>query len=316
MKKKAKKITSVVLVLAVMLGAFATIFSLSTSAAVSKAGTYDWYDENEEHYIYYFAMPENWDDIKYGKGLYGGAGIYWDEGTGACGPDAEGPNWPGYSTITEKYWVAMTDPKQRRPHDRDLYYSFVPKDVPSIIWNNYLDGSEITDVPASSFVFKTPRISVGANGYHEGDCSYYDSLDGFWDFVNDAWENNKDLLGRNAECFEEGSNGLTMTFNHMVYVIQEDITPDGGNSQIFKGEWYFCMVTTIMVLGLQQKWLKNKQLRVTAYTRIFTKPFIILIQKIRQTNLQPSLQWLPLQSQPYNPTQMKLNLRKKLLNLP
>ncbi len=244
---KTKKIISIVLVLAVMLGVFTTIFSFSASAVLNEDGTYT-PGKGVETNTYHFILPYKWhsqqrenEDFSWLEGKGYAAGIYWDEGTDACGPNAKGPIWPGYKATYQPDMLSSDDPNfVASALFFSHFYVDIPKNVPSIIWNNYVDNSKITDGSASSVAYKTPIIGVGADhGYHEGDGTYYDSLDGFWDFVNNAWENDKDLLDENAECFEEGSNGLTMTFNNMVYVIEEEITSDGGNSKVYKGEWYF-----------------------------------------------------------------------------
>lgn len=61
----------------------------------------------------FFLMPEDWFN-EYSEGV----GIYWWEGTDAAS------SWPGY--------------KAHKADTEGVYYYDVPKDVPSIIWNNYV----------------------------------------------------------------------------------------------------------------------------------------------------------------------------------
>lgn len=63
---------------------------------------------------YYFLMPDEW-YTEYTDN----AGVYWWEGTNALS------NWPGV--------------KANKADSENVYYYDVPKDVTTIIWNNYLD---------------------------------------------------------------------------------------------------------------------------------------------------------------------------------
>lgn len=81
-------------------------------------------DDKSETNRYYFYMPSIWKN-KYSDT----AGIYWWDDTDACGA------WPGY--------------KAHETEVKDVYYYDVPKDVTTIIWNNYLDGG--TDINAEIY---------------------------------------------------------------------------------------------------------------------------------------------------------------------
>ena len=229
---KAKKIISIVLVLAVMLGAFATIFSFGASAILNEDGTYTPGD-GIESYRFYFAMPESWRN-QFCKDAGDCAGLYWWSGTDACGAiDGSGGSlpWPGYKVKAES------------KDQKNLFYIDIPQDVPKIIWNNSVDGGLDENEPVYSAACQTPDLPVGPiEGNVEGDGTMYDDLDGFWDLIRDAWNNDAmDQFGDNASCFEEGwFDDFAMTYNNMIYVIDPSKTSYTIDGKLtYGGDWFF-----------------------------------------------------------------------------
>ncbi len=94
---------------------------------------------------YYFLMPENWYNEHTDT-----AGIYWWEGTDAC------ESWPGY--------------KAYRADGENIYYYDVPKDVTTIIWNNYLDDNSNMNDPMYGFAKQT--INIGSEYYSPGESEH------------------------------------------------------------------------------------------------------------------------------------------------
>lgn len=131
---------------------------------------------------YYFYMPDDWENE-----LSKNAGIYWWEGTNAC------EIWPGY--------------KAHKGDAEGLYYYDVPKDVTSIIWNNFIDGG--TDYNSEVYKLAQKSGNIGSEYYEEGESLLY----------------------------PQG----TENFDGMVYVIDYDETD--YNSFVYppplRGEWYY-----------------------------------------------------------------------------
>lgn len=131
---------------------------------------------------YYFYMPNDWENA-----LSKDAGIYWWEGTNSCNI------WPGY--------------KANKADVDGLYYYDVPKDVTTIIWNNFIDSG----MDPESEVYKFARMSSNIG------CEYYDPGE--------------------SETYPEG----LVDFDNMVYVLDYD-TID-YNSFVYphpiRGEWYY-----------------------------------------------------------------------------
>lgn len=129
-------------------------------------------------YRYFFMMPDDWFNE-----YTDGAGIYWFEGSENCGYD-----WPGY--------------KAHQADAPNVYYYDVPKDVPWIIWNNYIDGGKDTTTDLYKKARKTGMV----------DTDYYES-----------GENNH---------YPEGLSG----FDGMIVL---PIPPSANSwSVVFSGEWY------------------------------------------------------------------------------
>lgn len=107
---------------------------------------------------YFFYMPKSWEN-EYTQT----AGIYWFEGTGAH------DSWPGVEA--------------NKADAEGLYYYDVPKDVTSVIWNNYFDGGMDFDSPE----YKAAQLSGGicTEYYEAGESPLYP--DGLESFNNMVW---------------------------------------------------------------------------------------------------------------------------------
>ncbi|MBQ7810247.1 MAG: dockerin type I repeat-containing protein [Clostridia bacterium] len=129
---------------------------------------------------YYFYMPEDWENV-----LSHNAGIYWWSGTNSCES-----LYPGY------YVSGIMG---------GIYSYDVPKDVPEIIWNNYVnDGTSANDVLKSPGK-QTEVISL--DGYRPGENPLY-------------------------------PDGLE-SFDGMIYVIDYDKTTETWDSCYINGDWYY-----------------------------------------------------------------------------
>ena len=131
---------------------------------------------------YYFYKPGPWIDSKYSDTV----GIYWWDGTDAC------TSWPGYEA--EKADI------------EGVYYYDVPKDVTTIIWNNFLDGGMDDQAEIYHYAYQTNNIP----------CEYYDP----------------------EECvlYPEGNesfDGMIFVCNTMIYV------SDLSAKTTYNGTWYY-----------------------------------------------------------------------------
>lgn len=131
---------------------------------------------------YYFYYPEIWestdDEIT--------AGIYWWDATNA--PTA----WPGYEA--------------NKTEVEGVFYYDVPKDVTTIIWNNFIDGG--TDPEAEVYKYAYQTVNVSTEYYDAGDSDSY-------------------------------PNGVE-SFDGMIYVVHlltsvSELSPKRAD----EGEWYF-----------------------------------------------------------------------------
>ena len=129
---------------------------------------------------YYFYMPNDWENQ-----LSDNAGIYWWEGTNSC------TTWPGY--------------KATKTYIDGLYYYDVPKDVTTIIWNNYIDGGYNPESEIYKLAMKSTNI--GTEYYEKGE----------------------------SELYAEG----LASFDEMVYVIDYDKTDYNSFETNLVGEWYY-----------------------------------------------------------------------------
>ena len=146
----SKKILSIVLALVLVLS-MGTVALFTASAELPEKA------ENTNRYFFY--LPDEWkNDSTATTGNT--AGIYWWEGTDACG------SWPGY---------------QANAADVDgVFYYDVPTDVTTIIWNNFFDGGADTSAPYYADAIQTRNI--GCEYYEAGESELYpdgtDSFDG------------------------------------------------------------------------------------------------------------------------------------------
>ncbi len=133
-------------------------------------------------YRYYFYKPGPWLDNKYSDTV----GIYWWDGTDAC------TSWPGYEA--------------KKTDFEGVYYYDVPKDVTTIIWNNFLDGGMDPEADVYYYTYQTSNIP----------CEYYDP----------------------EECvlYPEGNesfDGMIFVCNTMIYV------SDLNAKTTYNGIWYY-----------------------------------------------------------------------------
>lgn len=92
---------------------------------------------------YYFLMPDEW-YTEYTDN----AGIYWWEGTNALS------EWPGM--------------KANKADSENVYYYDVPKDVTTIIWNNYLDLLMEDKESVMHLDYQTVNITMSSPDEYEG----------------------------------------------------------------------------------------------------------------------------------------------------
>ncbi len=106
---------------------------------------------------YFFYLPKTWENE-----LSNVAGIYWWEGTGAQ------DRYPGVEA--------------HKGDAEGLYYYDVPKDVCTVIWNNFLDGGTDFDSPEYEAAKQTENIST--EYYEPGESTLYpDGLESFNNMV-------------------------------------------------------------------------------------------------------------------------------------
>lgn len=212
--------------------------AISASATVNADGTYTPTDASTKTYTAYCAMPGAW--LNAGSATTGDTiGCYWWEGTDAAGAlDGSGGTlaWPGYKAN-----------KVAEEGIDNLYSMQIPTDIKTIVWSNYLDGGADPAGPYFYDALQTANSPFGDNGYCEDDDTYYDEVPGFWDEINDAFDNDEaeERYGANAAAFfEHPKYGLTMGFNNMIWVVdldpskitESELTP--GKYE-YHGEWYF-----------------------------------------------------------------------------
>lgn len=107
---------------------------------------------------YFFYLPKSWEN-EYTQT----AGIYWWENTGAQ------DRFPGVEA--------------HKGDAEGLYYYDVPKDVYTIIWNNFLDGGTDFDSPEYNAIKQTKNISTAY--FEPGESALYP--DGLENFNNMVW---------------------------------------------------------------------------------------------------------------------------------
>ncbi len=170
--KTTKRIITALLCITLLLSTGITCFAVSEPATV---------DEETTTNRYYFYMPEIW------KNEYTDtAGIYYWEGTDAC------DSWPGY--------------KAHETEVKGVFYYDVPKDVTTIIWNNYLDGGFDEEEKIYHLANQTNNI-----------CSEFYFPD-------------------ESEAYPEG----VASFDGMIFVTDfRCYTSDYSGKATYDGEWYY-----------------------------------------------------------------------------
>lgn len=159
---------------------------------------------------YFFLVPDDWFN-EYTDTI----GIYWFEGTDAC------ESWPGY--------------KAHKADADNVYYYDVPKDVTTIIWNNYLEG--VTDVTSSMHDFAKRTANISSMYYEPNENENIpegtESFDGMICVVKSDWENHVGYDDWYPKCdwfyyYGKGEYGTTriasveMECNRYYFLMPED----------------------------------------------------------------------------------------------
>ncbi len=218
------------LILAVVLAfSLVTVAVVSASAAVDADGRYVPSESVEDTNRLYFYMPADWYNEQFNATT---AGAYWWGGSDPCGAidgSSTGSAWPGYKM-------------QIGDADLSLYYLDCPSDVPLIVFNNYLDGTN--DKTAPQYKIATQTNDVTASYYSEGDNDFYDNLlDGeFFAMAEEAYDgDDKTFFGEfEKNFFIDPEWGISMDFDNMIYVVDPSLTSENfEGKKTFVGEWYF-----------------------------------------------------------------------------
>ncbi len=215
-----KKILSIILAVSMLL----TTSAIGASAILEPTGEYT-PSKSVETNRYYFYMPQEWCN-EYTDTV----GVYWWDGTDACGAvDGSGGSvsWPGY--------------KAKESNEDNIYYLDCPKDVPIIIWNNYLDGGE--DIEADIFAKAVQSFDLSVEYYSEGDTDLYDNLDdsNFFAIMEESFYGDKSALGDYADNFFISDYGIAFTLDNMIYIVDPtkyNENPLSGKLS-YGGDWYF-----------------------------------------------------------------------------
>lgn len=161
-----KKITSLFLTILMICSLFA-VSTITSYALVDVRGYYVPSETVQEEIgtnRYYFYMPDAWCN-EYACT----AGVYWWLGTDYCAKvgdqEEEGtPAWPGY--------------RMYRTEHKNVFYIDLPKDVCTLVFNNYVDGGEDPFLTVYDRAMQT--IDVGVSGYEPGDNEHFpDGVDSF-----------------------------------------------------------------------------------------------------------------------------------------
>ncbi len=222
-----KKLLSLILAGSVV-ASMAAIATTSASAIVDTDGTYK-PGEGIKTKRVYFTLPDVW------KNSYtNSAGCYWWGGTDPCSSIDGGVgelSWPGYK--------AKYDSSLEEKGVKTLYYLDIPDDVPTVVWNNYLDGG--LDVTAPQYTAAMQCEDSKCEYMSEGDRETYDNQEGFWTEMEDSFNGDKAALGDFADNFFMSEYGIAFTMNNMIWVpdlSSEPSTSVTGQLTYF-GEWYF-----------------------------------------------------------------------------
>lgn len=222
-----KKLLSLVLAGSVV-ASMAAIATTSASAIVDTDGTYK-PGEGIKTKRVYFTMPDIWKNS-----FTNSAGCYWWGGTDPCTSIDGGKgelSWPGYK--------AKYDSSLEEKGVKTLYYLDIPDDVPTVVWNNYLDGG--LDVTAPQYTAAMQCIDSKCEYVSEGDSDTYDAQEDFWTEMEDSFNGDKAALGDFADNFFISEYGIAFTLNNMIWVPDLSIEPsESVTGQLtYFGDWYF-----------------------------------------------------------------------------
>ena len=189
----SKKILSVVLVL-VLLVATAAVSVSAADGVFYEPKEYVASDAAKEIGLkrYFFLLPDEWTNDYTTK-----AGIYWWDGADACtsmaGEGSETVKWPGYAIYqftSEKVTQNYTDADgNEKTYEGTVWYVDVPADVTTIIFNNALDGGELTwdNKDEVRYVAAVQTVDIGSEYYEAGESVNYpdglDEVDGFKNMI-------------------------------------------------------------------------------------------------------------------------------------
>ena len=218
-----KKLVSLLLAGSVV-ASMAAIASVSASAIIDSNGCYAPGDNVTcGTYRYYFAMPKEWYSANANT-----AGAYWWNGTDACGAvDGSGGTlaWPGY--------------KAQKSDVEDIYYLDCPTDVPTVVWNNYLDGGQDKEDP--KYLEAKQASDAKVEYCSDGDSDLYDTE--WFEEMEESFYGDKAALGDFADNFfieEEYGLGLSFVYDNMIYVIDLSKTSENfEGKKTYVGDMYF-----------------------------------------------------------------------------
>lgn len=222
-----KKLVSL-LVAGSLVASMAAIATTSVSAIIDEKGCYTPGDNVEATNRYYFAMPKSWYSTTPGA-VADSAGVYWWDGTDAgSAVDGTGGSskWPGYKA-------------QKDETMEDLYYVDCPTDVPTIVWNNYLDGG--TDKEAPIYTIATQAIDQAVEFCSDGDSDLYS--EDFFAYMEEAYyDGNDEVFGdfKSNFYYDEEFECFAFEYDNMVYVIDPNRTSANFEGKLtYFGDFYF-----------------------------------------------------------------------------
>ena len=218
-----KKLVSLLLAGSVV-ASMAAIASVSASAIIDSNGCYAPGDNVEcGTYRYYFAMPKDWYSANTDT-----AGIYWWGGTDSCNAvDGSGGTlgWPGY--------------KAQRSDTEDVYYVDCPTDVPTIVWNNYINGG--TDKEAPIYLEAKQVSDAKVEFCCDGDSALYETE--WFEEMEASYLDDQALLGDYVDNFfydEEYDSGFSFVYDNMIYVVDPSKTSETFEGKMtYVADWYF-----------------------------------------------------------------------------
>ena len=221
--RKIKRLTSIFLS-ALLAFSMTAVATESASAIFDENGCYA-PGENVTcgTHRYYCAMPDEW----YNE-YTDTAGVYWWSGTDACGVvDDTGGSlaWPGY--------------KAQKSDVKNVYYIDYPTNVPTIVWNNYINGG--TDKESPIYLEAKQAMNAQVEFCSDGDSDIYGTE--WFEEMEESYNGDRSALGEYADNFfydEEYDLGLSFCFDNMIYVLDPDKTSENfEGKKTYVGEWYF-----------------------------------------------------------------------------